>query len=110
MCAEYRPFGTVLEWIILTAFVLYLAYRFYLAMDDTEIFHGAQGACQFLAALTNAPNPPTMIIADVRSHGYYDQGALRIKGSIRLEPNFMTSMLPDVEQEQEDLPLLHLHQ
>jgi rhodanese-related sulfurtransferase len=24
---------------------------------------------------------------DVRSHGYYDSGAARIKGSIRIEPN-----------------------
>jgi len=28
-----------------------------------------------------------MIIADVRSHGYYDAGAHRIHGSIRIEPN-----------------------
>jgi len=28
-----------------------------------------------------------VVIADVRSHGYYDPGMLRIKNSIRLEPN-----------------------
>ena len=27
------------------------------------------------------------MIADVRSHGYYDPGMLRIKNSIRVEPN-----------------------
>jgi rhodanese-related sulfurtransferase len=28
-----------------------------------------------------------VIVMDVRSHGYYDPGASRIAGSIRLEPN-----------------------
>ena len=31
-----------------------------------------------------------VIIADVRSHGYYDPGMQRIKNSIRLEPNRLT--------------------
>jgi rhodanese-related sulfurtransferase len=26
-------------------------------------------------------------LVDVRSHGYYDSGASRIKGSVRIEPN-----------------------
>ena len=30
-----------------------------------------------------------VIIADTRSHGYYDRGATRIKGSVRLEPNHL---------------------
>jgi len=28
-----------------------------------------------------------IVLVDVRSHGYYDPGALRIQGSLRLEPN-----------------------
>jgi rhodanese-related sulfurtransferase len=28
-----------------------------------------------------------ILLVDVRSHGYYDPGAERIRGSIRLEPN-----------------------
>lgn len=31
-----------------------------------------------------------VVIADVRSHGYYDPGTQRIKNSIRLEPNRLT--------------------
>jgi membrane protein DedA with SNARE-associated domain len=34
-----------------------------------------------------------VIIADVRSHGYYDAGAARIAGSIRLEPNQLVEEL-----------------
>jgi len=32
-------------------------------------------------------NREGILLADTRSHGYYDRGASRIKGSIRLEPN-----------------------
>lgn len=32
-------------------------------------------------------------IYDVRSHGYYDRGTMRIKGSIRLEPNALTEQM-----------------
>jgi membrane protein DedA with SNARE-associated domain len=38
-----------------------------------------------------------VIVADVRSHGYYDPGAARIAGSIRIEPNRL-------EQELKALP------
>jgi membrane protein DedA with SNARE-associated domain len=42
-----------------------------------------------------------IVVADCRSHGYYDSGARRIKGSIRLEPNLLPSgagtLPPDCE-------------
>ena len=38
-----------------------------------------------------------ILIADVRSHGYYDSGAQRIHGSIRIEPN-------NLDTEAENLP------
>jgi membrane protein DedA with SNARE-associated domain len=85
--------GTVLEWLLLAAFVAYLAYRFYVAMTQRKFSKAPKVQVSFLAALANAPNPPPMVVADVRSHGYYNKGAQRIKGAIRLEPNFMASML-----------------
>jgi len=33
------------------------------------------------------------LLVDVRSHGYYDPGAERIRGSIRLEPNNLSEEL-----------------
>ena len=38
---------------------------------------------------TIASHKDGVIIADARSHGYYDRGATRIKGSVRLEPNHL---------------------
>jgi membrane protein DedA with SNARE-associated domain/rhodanese-related sulfurtransferase len=95
-----QAFGTVLEWVILAAFVVYLAYRFYLAWTTRKFTTAPQVHVSILAALANAPNPPAMVIADVRSHGYYDKGAHRIKGSIRLEPNFLTATIPTLNKNQ----------
>jgi membrane protein DedA with SNARE-associated domain len=41
-----------------------------------------------------APDPVSsdaaaVLIVDVRSHGYYDENAVRIKGSVRIEPNHL---------------------
>jgi membrane protein DedA with SNARE-associated domain/rhodanese-related sulfurtransferase len=33
-------------------------------------------------------------IYDVRSHGYYDQGTMRIKGSVRMEPSAISELYP----------------
>jgi membrane protein DedA with SNARE-associated domain len=41
--------------------------------------------------------PETIVIADVRSHGYYDAGTHRIRPSIRIEPN-------NIEREADRLP------
>jgi rhodanese-related sulfurtransferase len=38
-----------------------------------------------------------ILVVDVRSHGYYDPQASRIKGSIRIEPN-------NLEQELQRIP------
>ncbi len=44
-------------------------------------------AAELHAKLQEAPRDRIVVIADVRSHGYYDAGTQRIKNSIRVEPN-----------------------
>lgn len=43
-----------------------------------------------LVAKLKTQYPERILLADVRSHGYYDPGARRIRGSIRLEPHNLT--------------------
>jgi rhodanese-related sulfurtransferase len=55
-----------------------------------------------LKELLQEPEPGrNILVADCRSHGYYDSGARRIKGSIRLEPNLLPkgahTLPPDCE-------------
>ena len=57
----------------------YKQQRVYRIVPRIEVSH--------LVALYNSEQRERMIIADVRSHGYYDPGAHRINGSIRIEPN-----------------------
>jgi len=42
-----------------------------------------------------------VLIVDVRSHGYYDSGANRIAGSIRLEPNRLSEELKDLPRDKD---------
>ena len=44
-------------------------------------------ADEVVERLENPDPSRPIVIADVRSHGYYDPGMLRIKNSIRVEPN-----------------------
>ena len=40
-------------------------------------------------------------IVDVRSHGYYDAGVQRIKGSVRIEPNNLEEELKHLSKDKE---------
>lgn len=42
-----------------------------------------------------------VIVVDVRSHGYYDSGAARIAGSIRLEPNRLSEELKTLPKDKD---------
>jgi rhodanese-related sulfurtransferase len=43
----------------------------------------------------------SILIADVRSHGYYDPDSQRIAGSIRLEPNRLEEEIQSIPKERE---------
>jgi membrane protein DedA with SNARE-associated domain/rhodanese-related sulfurtransferase len=51
--------------------------------SDVERVH----VVELLERMQNATHEKLLIIADVRSHGYYDPGMQRIKNSIRVEPS-----------------------
>jgi len=42
-----------------------------------------------------------MLIADVRSHGYYEADSERIAGSIRIEPNNLVEEVKDLPKDRE---------
>lgn len=57
-------------------------------------------ADELIARLENPDPLRPIVIADVRSHGYYDPGMQRIKNSIRVEPN---RLLPELDALRETL-------
>jgi membrane protein DedA with SNARE-associated domain len=79
--------GRVMEVALIATVIAYAAYRVvqfrkYKVYDVVPRVQVAD-----LAARLAAGERDKLQIVDVRSHGYYDKGAERIQGSIRIEPN-----------------------
>lgn len=83
---KFHLVGRSAEYVVLAAVLGYIGYyaslywkqRAYKVVPRVP----AEEVARELAA-----HPERVLLVDVRSHGYYDPGALRIQGSIRLEPN-----------------------
>jgi membrane protein DedA with SNARE-associated domain len=87
----------VMEFAILIAVILYAIYRAAQFLKYREYNVVPRVQVQELATRLASGEADRIQIVDVRSHGYYDVGAERIKGSIRIEPN-------NLEQETQNLP------
>jgi membrane protein DedA with SNARE-associated domain len=96
-----RGFATVrytLEWVMLIGVLAYLAYRFYLYWQH-RVYRVVPRVQVHEAAEKLQADSGAAVVADVRSHGYYDAGAQRIRNSIRLEPNNLTAATADLPKE-----------
>jgi membrane protein DedA with SNARE-associated domain/rhodanese-related sulfurtransferase len=81
---NYQAFSRVLSWVLIAAVVGYLGFKSWLwikarGLSPIPVVSPADAA--------RALSSETAVIYDVRSHGYYDRKARRVKGSTRLEPN-----------------------
>jgi len=77
----------VVEIGALILFVAYLGYR--LVMYSRQRVYSIVPRIQVedLAKKLASEDKDNILLVDVRSHGYYDSGASRIQGSLRIEPN-----------------------
>src|ERR1700692_2525506 len=89
--------GRVMEIILITALVVYAIYRTVQFRRYRKYRIMPRVQVQELAARLKSDQGNRVLIVDVRSHGYYDVGAERIAGSIRIEPN-------NLEEELKHLP------
>jgi membrane protein DedA with SNARE-associated domain len=90
LAAVLRSFhvaGRVMEVVVGVAFVVYVTYRLIQFFKYRKYNVVPRVQVQELAARLASDDAIHVQIVDVRSHGYYDIGAERIKGSIRIEPN-----------------------
>jgi membrane protein DedA with SNARE-associated domain len=78
------------------ALAVYIGYRAWLYQRAPDRIVPRVQVAELMRKLQSEPSSNLMIV-DVRSHGYYDPNAERIKGSIRLEPN-------NLSQEVENFP------
>ncbi len=99
--------GAITEWLatlgraaiflLATAAAFYIAQRIFRARRNRRFSGISRVSVDELAARLN----DDILIADVRSHGYYDSNAERILGSIRIEPNRLPELLPTLPKERE---------
>jgi membrane protein DedA with SNARE-associated domain len=93
--------GHVVVAIALLAAVAYIAYRFLEYRRYRVSGAVPRVAVQELVHRLASPDDKDIILADVRSHGYYDPGAARIAGSIRIEPNRLAEELQELPRDKD---------
>ncbi|MDP9169734.1 MAG: rhodanese-like domain-containing protein, partial [Acidobacteriota bacterium] len=83
----YSVVGGYFGWLLAGLFVIWLANRLRLWLQVRK------GVPVPMISPQDAADNENVVIFDVRSHGYYDQNTMRIKGSLRLEPNALSEQL-----------------
>jgi membrane protein DedA with SNARE-associated domain/rhodanese-related sulfurtransferase len=95
----YERFGhltTAVVLILVTAYALWLLWS---ALRARSLGRGVPHAPPDIVARELAAGEA--LVFDVRSHGYFDPGALRIPGSRRLDPNALRARLRDFAQDRQ---------
>ena len=83
----FRAAGHAIEIVVVIAAIAFTAYRISRYWKHRADRIVPRILVTELAAKLQSEYAERILLADVRSHGYYDPGADRIRGSIRLEPN-----------------------
>jgi membrane protein DedA with SNARE-associated domain len=83
----FHAAGLAMEAVVVAALVVYSIYRIVQYRKNKMYRIVPRIQVQELAARLASEDASRVQIVDVRSHGYYDSGAARIKNSIRIEPN-----------------------
>lgn len=94
----FQTAGRALETVVLIAVLTYMAYRIWLYRKNSMYRVVPRVQVEELARQL-ADEKENILVVDVRSHGYYDADAARIKGSIRLEPNNLAEEVKTMPRE-----------
>jgi len=93
----FQTAGHAIEEVLLIAAVVYVVYRIWLMRKNRVYRVVPRVQVQELIDKLSSEEAEKVLVVDVRSHGYYNADAARIKGSIRIEPN-------NLEEELKRLP------
>jgi membrane protein DedA with SNARE-associated domain/rhodanese-related sulfurtransferase len=91
----YSAFGALAEWAIGAAFLIWFATRLQLWLRSRKGTPVPMMTPREIASRSN------VAIFDVRSHGYYEPGTMRIAGSRRLDPHAIADHLKELPKEKE---------
>jgi len=88
-----QAFSRAVAWVIFVGAVVFVAYRVWLYARYRLSQFVPRVPVSDVEARLKLEGTPDVIIADVRSHGYYDRGEQRVLGSIRIEPNNLDAFI-----------------
>jgi membrane protein DedA with SNARE-associated domain len=92
----YSAFGNVVSWVVGAGVVVWIAYRIRLWASARKL-----RPVRMIKASDLAESADNVMVLDVRSHGYYEKGTKRIRGSSRLEPNAMSEQAADLPKDRQ---------
>ena len=88
-----QAFSRAVAWVILVGVIGFVCYRAWLFGRHRMNRFVRRVSASDVAARLKMQGAPDVVIADVRSHGYYDEGEQRVRGSIRIEPNNLDAFI-----------------
>jgi membrane protein DedA with SNARE-associated domain len=97
----FHAAGQAMEIIVITALVVYAIYRGVQFRKYNKYRIMPRVQVQELASRLASDEASRVLIGDVRSHGYYDVGAERIAGSIRIEPNNLDEEIKNLPKDKD---------
>jgi membrane protein DedA with SNARE-associated domain len=97
----FQVAGHAIEEVFLVAIVVYVAYRLWLVQKNRVYRVVPRVQVEELIRKLQSEGADRILVVDVRSHGYYDEDAARIKGSIRIEPNNLEEELKRLPQDRD---------
>jgi membrane protein DedA with SNARE-associated domain len=93
--------GHAVEVALLAGIIVYACYRLWLYRKYADSGVVPRITVGELARRLTSSDAIHILLVDVRSHGYYDAGAERIKGSIRIEPNKLRQEIQHLPKDKE---------
>lgn len=96
-----RSAGFAAELIFGIGLAVYAVYRIWVYRKYRMLDVAPRVPAEEVARRLAEAEPGTILIADVRSHGYYDADSERIAGSIRIEPNHLAEEIKSLSRDRE---------
>jgi hypothetical protein len=96
-----RSAGFAAEVVFAIGLAAYIVYRIWVYRKYRLLDVIPRIPAEELAKRLASEAAQKMLIADVRSHGYYDADSERIAGSIRIEPNNLVEEVKNLPKDQE---------
>jgi membrane protein DedA with SNARE-associated domain len=96
-----RSAGRAAETVLVLGLIVYVIYRVWVYRKYRLYKVVPRVGVEVVARRLTSPDAANILLVDVRSHGYYDAGSSRIKGSVRIEPNNLVEEIKNLPKDKE---------